>query len=255
MTEAFYLFLYPLFRPFLGRLRRKSSVRFKKLSNHLFLAFDHTSSQYIFFSSLKRCRLYFHPSGIENRLNYLRQKYTDDRLSISREDVVFDVGANIGEFSLVAASVSKHVYAFEPDETCKPALCFNANLNFAVFNFGLSDKTASLPFYISNSEADSSLIKPSAFTMVKFLRFQTLNDFCCSNNLFPTFLKIEAEGAEPEVLKGATTLLTRPLKIAIDVSPERYGKSTSLEVQNILCQYGFECWQRGFTLFALKTEV
>lgn len=62
------------------------------------------------------------------------------------------------------------------------------------------------------------------------------------------FLKIDAEGAEPEVLEG--TPLCRVKKVAVDCSPERFGKTTVFEVLKILLSAGFKCQVRGYMVYA-----
>ena len=55
-------------------------------------------------------------------------------------------------------------------------------------------------------------------------------------------LKLEAEGAEPEVIKGALNLLKNIEYIAADLGPERgfNQESTLKEVVNILLENNFE---------------
>src|SRR6516165_11969641 len=40
--------------------------------------------------------------------------YFQEGVSISPDDIVFDVGANIGVFTLCAAKQGAHIYAYEP---------------------------------------------------------------------------------------------------------------------------------------------
>ena len=53
-------------------------------------------------------------------------------------------------------------------------------------------------------------------------------------------LKVEAEGMEPEVLRGALRTLKRTKFCVVDAGPERYGKSTAAECISILQASGFE---------------
>ena len=53
-----------------------------------------------------------------------------------------------------------------------------------------------------------------------------------------TFVKIEAEGFEPEILRGFGSF--RPAILSIDVSPERDSNSTLSEVQIILGAMGYK---------------
>jgi hypothetical protein len=53
------------------------------------------------------------------------------------------------------------------------------------------------------------------------------------------FVKADAEGAEPEVLTGATETLGRTRYIAIDCGPERKGERTFDACSAILAGLGF----------------
>jgi hypothetical protein len=56
---------------------------------------------------------------------------------------------------------------------------------------------------------------------------------------------MDAEGAEPEVLKGATLTLAKIKWVAIVVGPEREDRGTFREVQEILEQSGFKVWKHS----------
>jgi FkbM family methyltransferase len=63
------------------------------------------------------------------------------------------------------------------------------------------------------------------------------------------FLKVEAEGAEPEILSEIEDISVK--KIAVDASPERYGESTVDEVQSILKSAGYNVHVDGDIIFGL----
>ena len=52
-------------------------------------------------------------------------------------------------------------------------------------------------------------------------------------------MKMDAEGAEPEVLMGAVKVLASCDGIGIDAEPERMGESTSGECRRVLAEAGF----------------
>lgn len=65
------------------------------------------------------------------------------------------------------------------------------------------------------------------------------------------FLKIDAEGFEPEVLSSVEK--TPVHKIAVDCSPERKGESTITQVSELLDEKGFDCREENTMLFAKKS--
>ena len=101
------------------------------------------------------------------------------------------------------------------------------------------NESKELVFFLDVESASSSIIEPKTFnsrTVVSAVRLD--------EQLFtPVFLiKVEAEGAEPEVLQGAIKLLPKVQYIVVDVGPER-GKleeETRDEVVRFMHYEGFE---------------
>jgi FkbM family methyltransferase len=153
-----------------------------------------------------------------------------------------DVGANIGEFTigLVNNGVS-NIFCFEPDPVSFACLYNNLKdfKNIEKFSHIISDKNGTIDFYLSTKRADSSIIKPDNFDSVIKVKSVTLDEFFFNKNYIIDLLKIEAEGAEPEVIAGCIKLIKRVKFIVVDAGPERYGKKTDLKVKNILEKNGF----------------
>jgi FkbM family methyltransferase len=163
-------------------------------------------------------------------------------------DSVLDVGANIGEFTRACVNRSvRTVYAFEPDEV--PLACLKINITsdtVKIYDFPLGEVIETRLFYSAPKNADSSLIKPRTKSQEKLVDIYTLDSIPFSFEKSDSILlKMDAEGAEPEVLKGATLTLAKIKWVAIDVGPEREGKGTYRAVQEILEQSGFKVWKHS----------
>ena len=139
-------------------------------------------------------------------------------------DVVFDIGANFGMHSLYAArlvSTAGRVYAFEPIPANLRLLHCHLRLN------RLEDRVTVVPKAVSDSRepvlemylpaeplAVTASLRPAsgsaAVTRVPNVR---LDDFACADAPRLRCVKIDVEGAELEVVRGAANLLrrTRPL--------------------------------------------
>ena len=141
-------------------------------------------------------------------------------------DVIVDVGANIGLFSLAVAkkmNMEGHIYAFEP---------FPNTANYAKKNFELNALTSLISLRqvaISDKPGDGCLHLGS-FSGHHSLYPLTINDndeelFVSLSTLdnelsdisHVNLLKIDVEGAELKVLDGATALVERSKDIAIIV--------------------------------------
>lgn len=185
---------------------------------------------------------------------WLRRKYAlPGFVEVSAGDIVVDCGAYVGGFSLSAAEIAGRVFAFEPDPT--NAACARANLlpfgNVEVVEKGLLDRSGEMHFNRSANNVEHSFLAPDDGTVVERIAtpIATLADFAAERSLSCfDFVKIEAEGVELEVFAGLADL--RPGKLAIDVSPERDGKSPAAEFHRLLEALGYELRQRKHVLFA-----
>jgi FkbM family methyltransferase len=128
-------------------------------------------------------------------------------------DVVYDVGANVGFFTLIAA---KHagargaVYAFEPVARNLAILRRHVAMNGAssvrVLELALSSAPGVARFA---SGANASMGKLDAAGEVE-VRVETLDRLVASGEIAPPrFIKMDVEGAEHDVLTGAATILAR----------------------------------------------
>lgn len=150
-------------------------------------------------------------------------------------DVFLDVGANMGYYTLLASRLvgeSGLVVAFEPSPKNLQKLASNVaanNLtNVAIVSMALSDQADiarlwSAPYYNTGvcSLSEDSAASKSAFHWVPTTR---LDELGCVANLAPRarLLKLDAEGVEMHVLRGAVNFLRecRQLELVCELSPQ-----------------------------------
>lgn len=189
-------------------------------------------------------RIVRYRGGIGWRIEKLAQRYgCPDYYEPRAGDVVLDVGSNVGEFSIYALSRGARVIAFEPDPTVYPCLSYNLRRfpNAQGLKLALWNEHTTLSFSSAPDKADSSFFAPDSHVQeVIELETSPLDDVAEVSALeHIDFLKIDGEGAEPEILQGAAKTLQRTHRIAIDVGPEREGESTRDAVVEILEASGF----------------
>jgi FkbM family methyltransferase len=158
----------------------------------------------------------------------------------------YDLGANIGFFTLLAARIvgdRGRVYSFEPDTETASRLRRNIQkngfTNIAVVDAGVWSSSGMVEFLFSDSSSpDRGLGRfttSPGHDATKPTRCVALDDFI-QNAPIPDAVKCDVEGAEVEVLRGAGSLLRnhRPWIIS-----ELHSKENSEEVKRLLASYGY----------------
>jgi hypothetical protein len=98
-------------------------------------------------------------------------------------------------------------------------------------------------FYLKSETADNSLFEFTGYDEKVEMKCISLDAYLIKNPVKEIFLlKLEAEGTEPEVLKGALKSLGIIKYITVDWGPERGMKqeTTLSSVSNLLFHYDFE---------------
>lgn len=156
---------------------------------------------------------------------------------IRTSGVLWDVGACVGNFSIIASSNFPKVYAFEPDGFTFSSLIKNIHFSgraIPAFNFALSNTSLHVAklFLASTKEAHAhhSLESPINYVGQRFdpalelpvlgIRADELIDLLELD--VPEFVKIDVDGMEFEILEGFGKYLSDPrmLVVVAEVSPQ-----------------------------------
>ena len=153
---------------------------------------------------------------------------------IKKNNIIIDVGANIGYYTLIAtkcAGKNGKVYAFEPDPTNFAILKKNANINgynnIILTQKAISNKTGKAKLYLcTKNTADHKIYDDG--TNRKFIEIDSirLDDFFKNFNEEINLIKIDTQGAEGHVLQGMISLIERNknIKIIIEFWPSGLQK-------------------------------
>ena len=130
--------------------------------------------------------------------------------------VAIDAGANLGQWSLAAVDLwpNCHIHAFEVAPETFKALeqktCLQRS-RLALHGMGLSDEpgTQTMYYFPQHSQLTCDTPRHESYESVPFdAKLTTLDAFCQDNKInMIDYLKIDVEGAEHRVLKGAHGLL------------------------------------------------
>jgi FkbM family methyltransferase len=155
----------------------------------------------------------------------------------SPTSVILDIGANIGMYSLHLSSIlpiEGKCIGFEPRKDVYHRLKKNViNDRFKAENLALSNKEGVTDIYLPTSHGRSSLVWQEEFEGFKSekIRTTTLDEFVSQHDFSSiTFIKIDVEGHEMEVLEGAQETLKTYSPLILCESENRHlkiqGKST-----------------------------
>jgi FkbM family methyltransferase len=152
--------------------------------------------------------------------------------------VVYDVGAHLGFFAVAAATLGARVYAFEAAPENAARIRRHALLNGApieVVEGAVWDVAGTVGLRAGDSDREWRTHGAGSLQTV------VLDEFVVAHEL-PTLVKIDVEGAEVHVLRGAGSLLrtSRPVVIC-----ELHGEPARTEALELLS---------GYELHALPNE-
>ncbi|MDR6757762.1 FkbM family methyltransferase [Mycoplana sp. BE70] len=207
----------------------------------------------------RRNRLWLYKRSISDRLRQLERAYLLDKIQVS-DGAFIDCGANVGELGSYCKAHGLDYHAFEPEPL--EADCCDRN-NFRgeprTNRVALWFEEATLSFYSKPNTADSSVFETEAYSEVRAVPAMPLDHYVKRNGIeHIAVLKIEAEGAEPEILAGAAHSLEIARYLTVDCGFER-GKensSTVVEVLNIATSAGYEVldWNPTRLVFLFRNK-
>ncbi|TRY30330.1 FkbM family methyltransferase [Aliiglaciecola sp. M165] len=148
-------------------------------------------------------------------------------LSKLDEPVAIDVGANTGHHSLFMSQFCSVVHCFEPESENYRFLVRNSLVNRASLvlnNCALSDFSGSQTLWLDKfNNGKHSLFREhvNAQGKTQMVEVQTLDEYCKENRVNNiSFIKIDVEGAEASVIKGAREIVYRDKPVILfEVTP------------------------------------
>lgn len=186
---------------------------------------------------------------------------------VKPNQVCLDIGANIGFLSAVmgkAVGDKGKIYSLEPNHKLFPCLITLAESSNGVINpfqLAVSDKNGILEFYLEANHALSTCVESlhSATAQKILVKTISIDDFCSQQQIFPDFIKIDVEGAEPLVLKGMQKLFEsghRPI-ILCELKPWTYDvfNTSPEDVLNLVLQYGYKTYVLNSTADLVKIST
>ncbi|MFH1663376.1 MAG: FkbM family methyltransferase [archaeon] len=167
---------------------------------------------------------------------------------IKQEDIIIDIGANIGAFSVYAGSIARKgkIYCFEPEKEnftlLKENIKLNGLSNSKAFNLAVGGKEKIDKIFLSESSSEHSVCLPAKATgKVVAVKFVSLEKIFNDNNLsYCDFMKIDCEGGEYDILFSCPKKILEKIKyIALEFHDFK-GSYNHLKLKEYLEKNGFK---------------
>lgn len=167
---------------------------------------------------------------------------------------MIDIGANIGWNSMNMAKFfpKSRIYSFEPIPETYATLLVNLALNgltnIKAIQVGFSDHDQFATFYydqqLSANASLANLSQKKKIAKVK-MKLVTLDKYCQQELIKPDFLKVDVEGAELFVLKGAEQIIAQAHPIIFAEMLRKWSKKFNYhpnEIIKFLDNLGYRCF-------------
>ena len=166
-----------------------------------------------------------------------------------RAGLALDVGANIGNHALFFGERFRAVHAFEPNPTTYHLLAFNAKLagNVSPHNLGLGSESGVLRLNedLDNMGASSIKYAPTGNARSVEIEVRRLDDLDLPLDGL-CFMKVDVEGFEPQVLRGAARTIAAHQPLIVLEQHEREFVDGTTECIAMLRDAGYRfCWPRS----------
>ncbi len=164
----------------------------------------------------EKMRRYIHPEIYRNQQLLFEERKQFYSSFLSKNDLVFDVGANMGNRVEVFLALGNKVVAIEPQSFCFAFLKAKFAPAVTVLKLALGAEKGTMTMYVNSRSSTISSLSKEWIDSVKNDRFkgeewnsteeveiETLDQLILTYGV-PRFIKIDVEGFETNVLKGLT---------------------------------------------------
>ena len=178
--------------------------------------------------------------GIKERGEGIGKAYCLQRINFNHGDCIIDCGANNGDLLLWFQNRNLDIeyIGFEP--SANEYACLKQNIfPHKAIRSALWNEEGEKEFFVSPDNGDSSIFKPMKFNEIYKVKTERLEKYV---NKEIKLLKVEGEGAEPEIIEGIGSNLEYIHFISADLGGERglLSEFTVVQVTNFLTSNNFE---------------
>lgn len=198
-----------------------------------------------------------HSSGEIPVLTYMKEK-----LKHKEQVLIFDVGANTGEYSLIANELFKgkvKIHAFEPSLFTNNLLLNRTNefSDIKVYRIGIGENDSVLKLFSGGDGRTTASVynfqyrkKDSSEKFTEEIKITSIDSFCqISGITFIDILKIDIEGHELLAIKGAKNLID---SLSVNFIQFEFGKC-DIDARVYFRDF-YELLSPGFKLYRILSD-
>jgi FkbM family methyltransferase len=198
---------------------------------------------------------------------YERAEFDMWRRLVPAGATVADIGANIGWYCahMAAHDPGARIYAFEPVPTTfawlQKMMAINKLPNVVVEQLAVADRAGTLVIHVDPTIAGAASAHPSVYgdtSKPVEVRATTLDDYAATHGLRIDAIKLDVEGGEFAVLKGATTVLASDRPMVFTEMLRRHARAFGYHPNDIIAlmqSLGYACfYAAGDRLAAFHTK-
>lgn len=163
--------------------------------------------------------------------------------NINKNDVIFDIGAMSGLYTLPSLAIGAKVYAFEPKMVHFYDLCTNIFVNRFTncipLNIGLFNKEGTIQF--SNLMRSVIVQSEHENNSIEDIYVSTIDNIVRDYNVERLdWLKIDVEGAELQVIEGGIEALKEYKPNILVENHTCFIPNIDIKVKNFLNKFGYD---------------
>ena len=193
-------------------------------------------------------------TGFTGNLYYGLMEYHDMSFVmhlLDSSDTFVDIGSNLGSYTLLAGGVCQSsTYSLEPSPSTFKRLKANVKLNniekIYCLNIGAGIENGS--FYMTESKGPENHVTTEISNDTVKVDVKKIDDINFDSN--PTFIKIDTEGTEFDVIRGGLKVLDSPemigLLVEINGNNQRYNQKTNEMIQ-FLNNLGYHAYRYDYS--------
>ena len=198
-------------------------------------------------------RFYFHRKDFAQNygswMSLIYEREYENKIFVSPNDIVYDLGANIGVFTRWATLFNpKSIYSFEPTPSLFKDLqqTFQQDSNVYLLDLAITDTCKILNFYELTENTGNSLVEipkenriGDIFKGITQVQGINLEEYVIKNMLpLPTLLKVDIEGSEYDFFENTSdAFFSNTTQIIVEFHHNIEGISKLDKIQNVIKRF------------------